>query len=164
MSEKPSLVSVIIPAYNAALYIGETIQSILAQTYADWEIIIINDGSTDNTPEILKKHTDKRISVINRENGGVASARNEGLLKSKGEYVVFFDADDLMSPEFLQSRVNVLRNKKEIGFVGGAVCTFPITSKTRKAVAFDPENEILFFDAEAATVPSNYLIRREILI
>lgn len=86
-------ISVIIPAYNNAKTIEKTIDSILAQKGADLEVIVVNDGSVDNTKEVLAKYSD-RITVIDKENGGVSSARNLGLSKMMGEFVMFIDADD----------------------------------------------------------------------
>jgi glycosyltransferase involved in cell wall biosynthesis len=163
MQEVANLVSVIIPAYNAASFIEETVQSVCRQTYQRWEIIIVNDGSTDGTAEIINSFNDTRIVSINQENAGVAAARNKGLLHATGEFIVFFDADDLMSPHFLSVRVNVLQRDRETGYVGGLIKTFPLIAKTRKAAASDPVNEILFFDSTIMTVPSNYMIRKKIL-
>ena len=157
-------VSIIIPAYNAAPYIEETIQSIYKQTYQSWEVIIINDGSTDNTAGIIKSFKDPRIQCITQKNAGVAAARNKGLHFAKGEFIVFFDADDLMTPEFLSERVNALKNDLTIGYVGGVVETFPIKGRIKKAAASDPVNEILFFNSSFVTVPSNYMFRKGILV
>jgi teichuronic acid biosynthesis glycosyltransferase TuaG len=164
MLGKTNLVSIIIPAYNAAPFIGETIRSISAQTYPHWEIIIINDGSTDNTASIIYSLNNDRIKMICQENAGVAAARNNGLDYTSGKMVVFFDADDLMSPDFLAVRVQALQNDPGIGYVGGMVETFPVKAKTKKAAASDPVNEILFFDSSFATIPSNYLFKKEILV
>ncbi len=164
MQEKPNLVSVIVPAYNAALFIEETIHSIYRQTYGQWEIIIVNDGSTDNTPEVINNLKNSRVMIINQANAGVAAARNKGLTYASGEFVVFFDADDLMSPDFLATRLDVLKEDDSIGYVGGLVHTFPLKCEDRKAVAMDPENEILFFNPSFVTVPSNYVFRKKILI
>jgi glycosyltransferase involved in cell wall biosynthesis len=164
MENQTNLISIIIPAYNAAAFIDETIQSIFRQTYPNWEMIIINDGSTDRTGEIISRIKDHRVRYINQSNAGVAAARNKGLAVAKGEFVVFFDADDLMSEDFLATRVNALKKDPAIGYCGGLVQTFPGKVKTRKAVASDPENEILFFNKAFVTVPSNYIFRKRILI
>ncbi len=158
------LVSIIIPAYNAALYIEETIQSIYQQSHHGWEVIIVNDGSTDRTAEIIKSFKDPRVQCISQKNAGVAAARNKGLHFAKGEFVVFFDADDIMTPEFLSERVKALVGDFKTGYVGGMVETFPVKAKIKKAAASDPVNEILFFNASFATVPSNYMFRKKILI
>lgn len=86
-------VSVIIPAYNCASTIEKTINSVLEQDYDDIELIVVNDGSYDNTSEILSLYGD-RIKLITKENGGVASARNQGLLEAKGDFIMFLDSDD----------------------------------------------------------------------
>jgi glycosyltransferase involved in cell wall biosynthesis len=164
MQDVPSLVSVIIPAYNAANFIEETIQTIYSQTYPHWEVIIVNDGSKDNTLQIINRIQDKRVKIISQQNAGVATARNTGLSEARGEYVVFFDADDLMSNDFLAARINTLKNDRAVDYVGGLVQTFPIAAKTKKAAGSDTVNEILFFDPSFVTVPSNYMFRKKVLI
>lgn len=96
------LISVIIPVYNAEKYLQETIQSVLNQTYSNFEIIAVNDGSQDTSLEILQKFTDYRMRVINKENTGVSDTRNVAIKEAKGEFVCFLDADDYLSPYYLQ--------------------------------------------------------------
>lgn len=96
------LISVIIPVYNAEKYLQETIQSVLNQTYSNFEIIAVNDGSKDTSLEILQKFTDYRIRIINKENTGVSDTRNVAIKAAKGEFVCFLDADDYLSPHYLQ--------------------------------------------------------------
>ena len=164
MQNQHHLVSIIIPAYNAASYLEETILSIYKQSYSTWEVILVNDGSTDNTLELIRSLNDRRITVINQKNAGVAAARNKGLHFAQGEYIVFFDADDLMTPDFLLERVDALNSDEGVGYVGGLIETFPIEAQTKKAAACDPVNEILFFNAAFGTVPSNYMFRKKILM
>ncbi len=164
MQSQSHLVSVIIPAYNAASFIGETIRSVVQQTYHSWEIIIINDGSTDNTVEIIETFKSDRIRFITQKNAGVAVARNKGLFFANGEFVVFFDADDIMTPDFLSERVNLLNDNHNIGYVGGLIETFPVKARLKQAAAADPVNEILFFNSSFATIPSNYMFRKKILL
>ena len=92
---KHPLVSIIIPAYNAAQFIGQTLESILADTYTSIEIIVVNDGSKDDTQKIVASYAakDSRITIINQNNGGVCRARNHGIEKSKGKYILPVDAD-----------------------------------------------------------------------
>ncbi len=112
------LVSIIIPAYNAQKYIEATIQSVLKQTYTNWNLIIINDGSTDDTEKIIKSNfTDNRITYIYQENGGVSKARNNGIENAKGEYIAFLDADDFWLPENLGEKVKVLNNNPDVDWV-----------------------------------------------
>jgi glycosyltransferase involved in cell wall biosynthesis len=164
MQRKTNLVSVIIPAYNAAPFIEETIKSIIGQSYSNWEIIVVDDGSTDNTASICEQFNNEKVKVMRQNNAGVAVARNNGLLSAKGDYVVFFDADDLMSADFMAVRLQALVEDTKIGFVGGLVETFPVAVKIRKAAGSDPVKQILFFDAAFVTIPSNYLFRKDVLI
>lgn len=162
-SQNNELISIVIPAYNAAPFIEETIQSIFHQTYTNWEVIIVNDGSTDNTLDIIMSFTDHRIRFITQSNAGVAAARNKGLGYAHGEYIVFFDADDVMSPDFLDERLKMLRNEETIGFVGGFVQPFPIKANMKITAAADPVNEILFSNSSFATAPSAYMFRKKLL-
>ena len=98
------LISVVIPAYNAEQFLDETLESVLSQTYENWECIIVNDGSTDNTEEIAKKWCEKdaRFRYFYKENSGASDTRNLGIKKARGEYIAFLDADDLYMPNFLE--------------------------------------------------------------
>ncbi len=109
-------VSVIIPAYNGDRYIGEAIDSILAQTYRDYEIIVVDDGSTDNTRQVVKQYGD-RIQYLSQINQGVAASRNLGLKVSQGEYVAFLDQDDIFLPHKLASQVALLEQDPSLGMV-----------------------------------------------
>lgn len=103
------LVSILMPAFNAASYIAESIQSILAQTYQNWELIVVNDGSNDQTLEIAKSfEADSRIKIISQKNAGASAARNTGLKNAKGEYVQFFDADDILAPTKIEMQLTAL--------------------------------------------------------
>ena len=92
------MISVIIPAYNAEKYIGRAIESILSSSFRNFELIIVNDGSIDNTDKILQHYEqiDNRVKVFNKQNGGSASARNVGISNAKGDYICFVDADDFI--------------------------------------------------------------------
>lgn len=105
-------VSVIIPAYNAEKYIEETVDSVLKQSYQNFEIIIVNDGSTDLTKDILDRlaKKDSRIIVFHKENSGVSNSRNVGISLSKGEYLAFLDADDYWLEDNLLLKVKALEN------------------------------------------------------
>lgn len=97
--------SIIIPAYNAEKTLNRCINSILAQTFSDYEIIIVNDGSTDNTKSIIDNYSgsNTKIIAIHKSNGGVSSARNEGIRHAQGEYIVFVDSDDEVTESYLES-------------------------------------------------------------
>jgi len=109
-------VSVIIPTYNSANYLPEAIESVLAQTYKDFEIIVINDGSTDNTKEIVAPYLD-RIIYSEVPNGGPAKARNRAIRESSGEYVAFLDADDIWYPDKLDRQITVLSGNQNYSLV-----------------------------------------------
>lgn len=102
------LVSVIMPAYNAQKYIAESIESVIGQTYLNWELLIVDDGSTDHTASIIKQYqlNDSRIQYIYQENGRQGKAKNTAIKNSKGDYIAFLDADDLWLAEKLKVSVN----------------------------------------------------------
>jgi glycosyltransferase involved in cell wall biosynthesis len=107
-------VSVIIPTYNRADFIEDAVESVLCQTYKDYEIIIVDDGSTDSTKDVLQKFHNK-IRYIYKNNGGEASARNTGIKHAQGEYIAFLDSDDLWLPKRLKFGVQALDFNKNIG-------------------------------------------------
>src|SRR5437867_1216291 len=102
-------ISVIMPVYNGEAFIAEAIRSVIAQTYACWELIVVDDGSIDNTRQVVSGFTDQRIAYISQENQGLAAARNTGIQHSKGEYLAFLDHDDLWAPTFLERCVSALQ-------------------------------------------------------
>ena len=108
-----SLVSVIMPAYNAEKYIGESIESVLYQTYPYWELLVIDDGSTDSTKEVVRQFLDldSRIKYYYQDNGKQGKARNLGIEKSKGEYLAFLDSDDLWFPNKLEIQIHEIIEK-----------------------------------------------------
>ena len=114
-------VSVIVPVYNVEKYLRRCIDSILAQTYGDIEVILVDDGSTDESNKICReyKDRDKRIKLVIKENGGLSSARNAGLKKASGNYVVFIDSDDYVCNEYIERLVELVRlNDAEMAVVG----------------------------------------------
>lgn len=109
------MVSIIIPAYNAEKYIEQTTASVLAQTWKDWELIIVEDGSTDKTREIVERMTDARIRmVIPEKQGSAAMARNAGLMEAKGRYIAFLDADDIWSRISSLKRWNLCVRRRRV--------------------------------------------------
>lgn len=113
------IVSIVTPAYNASRHIAETIRSVRDQSYEDWEWIIVDDGSTDDTREIIAREIadSVRVRVYEQENKGVSAARNRGLEAARGRYLALLDADDLWLPENLERKVGVLRQEPNIAFV-----------------------------------------------
>jgi glycosyltransferase involved in cell wall biosynthesis len=114
-TETAGLVSVIIPAYNAAGWVGRAIDSALAQDYEQREILVVDDGSTDSTPELLQAYGE-RIRVLHQSNGGLSSARNLGIRHARGEFLAFLDADDYWLPEKLGRQVLCMRENDRLGF------------------------------------------------
>ena len=107
-------ISIIVPIYNVEQYLGTCINSILNQTFKDFELILVNDGSTDNSLEICKyyKKIDSRICIINKKNGGLSSARNAGLDIAKGEYIGFVDSDDYIHPQMYEILYNYIKKEE----------------------------------------------------
>jgi glycosyltransferase involved in cell wall biosynthesis len=114
-------VSIVIPTYNRADFLPKAIQSVLSQTYRDWEIIIVDDGSTDNTEEIVKGYNESRIRYIaHKSNLGISAARNTAIKNSKGKYIALLDSDDEWFPEKISYQMNIFQKKDS---ECGVVCT-----------------------------------------
>lgn len=109
-------VSVVIPAYNSAEYLPAAIESVLAQTYRDFEIIVVDDGSTDATPEVLQRYGDQ-ILAVSQANQGVALARNHGIRMAQGDWVAFLDADDLFLPDKLAAQMALAEANPSLGLI-----------------------------------------------
>ena len=112
--QKQPLLSIILPVYNVEKYLPDCLDSLLAQTYPNFELLCVNDGSPDNSQSILEQYAqkDSRVRVFQKENGGVSSARNFGMEQAKGEYIGFVDPDDLVLPEYLEQLWNALQRMK----------------------------------------------------
>lgn len=107
------MISVVIPLYNKEQSIASTLQTVLTQTYQDFEIVIIDDGSTDYSVDEVRKVTDPRIRLIHQNNMGVSAARNRGIKEAKGEYIAFLDADDEWKPEYLKAQYELTQKYPE---------------------------------------------------
>jgi glycosyltransferase involved in cell wall biosynthesis len=123
--ETPVL-SVIVPSHNLGEYLPETLDSVLAQTFQDWECIIVENGSTDNSPEIARAYCakDVRFRLVKMDSAGVAAARNAGLSKASGRYILFLDADDLIAPHYMQDAVSALDSDPLLDLVYGGATRF----------------------------------------
>ena len=105
------LVSIIMPSWNTGNFIAESIQSVINQTYKNWELIIVDDCSTDNTDEVVSFYKDQRIKYLkNEKNSGAAITRNKALREAQGEWIAFLDSDDLWAPEKLEHQINFMKN------------------------------------------------------
>lgn len=155
-------VSVIIPTYNRARYICRAINSVLDQTFTDYEIIVVDDGSTDNTREVLAPYGGK-IVYIPQTNQGVSAARNKGIEQAKGEYIAFLDSDDYWMPEKLIEQVKILDANPRVGIV---YCRMPIINAKGEKIGMKPAGvsgrnlqELLEVGGDIPT--STVMIRRE---
>ncbi|GAB6467778.1 MULTISPECIES: glycosyltransferase family 2 protein [Bacillus] len=120
VNEKDILVSIITPVYNSEKYIGQTIQSVLSQTHENWEMLIADDCSSDNTAQVINAFQDERIKYFKLdENSGAAVARNQALEKARGKYIAFLDADDMWKPKKLEKHLHfMLENQVGFSFTG----------------------------------------------
>lgn len=117
--------SIVIPLYNKEVSIRNTVASVLSQTFRDFELLVVNDSSTDRSREIVAGITDDRIKVIDKVNGGVSSARNTGIEAAKYDYIAFLDGDDFWEPDFLESILNLIKEYPEAGaYTTGYVCKY----------------------------------------
>lgn len=147
------MVTVLMPAYNAALYLAEAIDSILRQTFADFEFLVVDDGSSDATPQILEAITDPRLALLrHQENLGVIAALNRGLEAAKGEFIARMDADDVAMPERLRRQIDFLRASPRTGLCGTWFRTFGGSRETtvRPPTAAEDAAARLFYESPLA--------------
>ena len=160
-------VSIVIPAYNASQYLAETIESVLSQTFTDFELLIINDGSTDNTAEIVSFYSDKdnRVKLFSQQNQGVSIARNTGIKIAKGEHIAFLDSDDKWLPNKLAAHIEHFHKTPDLGISFGRVEFITFDGKSTnyfsKSRLFKIAPEHLYYENLIIT-PSNAVIRRSI--
>jgi len=160
-------VSVIVPAYNALRYISQTIESVLEQTFTDFELLIIDDGSTDNTLEIAKDYelSDRRIQVLSQTNQGVSATRNHGVRIAKGKYIAFLDADDIWLPEKLAAHIAHFATNPSLAVSFSRVEFMSFDGKptgqtsTSRLINLQPED---FLYENPTTTMSNPFVRSEI--
>jgi Glycosyl transferase family 2 len=166
------LTSVVIPAYNAELFIERTLRSVLRQTYSNLEVIVVNDGSADKTRVIAESvaATDDRVRIISVPNGGVAKARNTGLTEATGEFVAFLDADDLWHPTKIERQVAAM-NREQDDYQPAAVYTFSRVLDTDDRVTGNGRRVVLggycfarYLYARPVGNGSSILVRRQIAV
>ena len=170
MNTKP-LVSVIIPCYNSSHFIKSTLQSVKNQTYTNWECIVVNDGSTDNSENIIKTNTisDIRFIYIYQKNKGLSGARNTGLNKSTGEYVLLLDADDILHPDKIKNSIELLLSEKSDMVITNFVRFKKNLQNIKKAhcnltnVKFDYENILFNWDKEFTFPPHCVIFSKKIM-
>jgi len=165
MSASPR-VSVIIPCYNAEAFIRETIQSVLEQTFTDFELIVLNDGSKDRSEALIRAFPDPRVSLVNKRNTGVADTRNQGIGIAKGEFVAFLDADDLYGPENLAAKVTFLDQNPDFGLVHSEVYDLHTSGERHTRGLTGCQGSVLHPLLEFKTMvnsPSSVLVRKDLL-
>jgi len=118
------LISVIMPVFNAEKYVSEAIQSVLNQDYENWELLVVNDGSIDDSLRVINEFKDSRIKLFSQENKGVSSARNTALERMNGDYFCFLDADDVYTKTSISNRLEIFLKGDNIHFVDGKVEVF----------------------------------------
>ncbi|MDE6918186.1 MAG: glycosyltransferase, partial [Lachnospiraceae bacterium] len=148
MQEQNSLISVIVPIYNAEKYLSKCLDCVVRQTYNNLEIILVNDGSVDQSQKICENYAkrDKRIQIIQKENEGVSAARNDGMKKSKGAYIAFIDADDVIFPEYIAYLFGLLQKYD----ADMSCCNFYKMWDTEKVPEFDDNETVKVFNAKEA--------------
>ena len=162
------LVSVVIPAYNCEAYIRDAVDSVVSQTFTDYELIVVNDASTDGTPQILRSYERSgRLRVVAHErNRGLSAARNSGIRAARGKYVTFLDADDAWRPEKLEYQMAILRERPDIMLLGneemtwihGRKVTFPPLPERPQ---LRPVEWRQLLSGRCSLSPSNAIMRKE---
>ena len=157
-----SLISVIIPCYNHGGYLGKAIDSVLGQSYPNIEVIVVDDGSSDDTREVAAAYGEK-VRYIYKENGGLSAARNTGLEHAKGAYIVFLDADDWLYPKALQTNLHYLNLHPTAAFVSGSHIRVYFDSNTKTEVVksiYNDHYSYLLSKGNYIGVPGSVLYHR----
>lgn len=165
----PQAISVVIPSFNYGHYLSETVGSVLAQTHHELECLVVDDGSTDNTADLVQRMTDPRVRYVPKQNGGLSSARNRGVREAKHDYVAFLDADDRWLPGFLERIVaEFARLPDRFGAVASA--SFLVDEHGHRfddwRFTFGPTGELTFRDFCLRNKPlsSSIVIRKDCLL
>lgn len=168
------MITVVIPLYNKEKQIVTTLRSVFSQTFQDFEIIVVNDGSTDDSLAELKKMSDSRIRIVNQKNGGVSAARNRGIDEAHSNLIAFLDADDEWKPEYLQTQYELFRKYPECSIFA---CNYEfrdsfgeITPTTIRRLAFNKQDGILtnYFEVGSYSHPpiwtSAVMVKKEAIL
>lgn len=167
MNDLDVLFSIIIPLYNKGTYISQTISSVLSQTYKNLEVIVIDDGSTDCSKDVVKTFLDKRVKYFWKANGGVSSARNFGIMKAKGDWIYFLDADDIMLPNTLKLFGDIIASfSEQLDIITGSYRTIT-RGKVRlfetNCNGIVPNNYKWYFLNKFYMGPGRAVVRRKIM-
>lgn len=158
------LITVIVPVYKVEKYLHNCVDSVINQTYKNWELILVDDGSPDNCPQICDHYAakDRRIKVIHKANGGVSSARNMAIDNAQGEYVAFLDSDDFWHADYLKILLDLsVKYSADIvqcSFIRGIETVFPIINKKVKVKSFD--NHLIFLKGYSKIIVCGKLYKR----
>jgi teichuronic acid biosynthesis glycosyltransferase TuaG len=161
-----SLISIIMPVYNNGNYVAEAIQSVMDQTYLNWELLVVNDGSTDHTAKEIGRFTDARIKYFFQPNKGVSAARNVGLKMMQGDFFCLLDADDVMPKKSLANRWKVFQSSENIHFVDGSVNVYDhslsqVIRVWRPSYAGEPFGQLLSLSGKCFFGPT-WMIKRDL--
>lgn len=160
MNKNP-LVSIVMPVYNGARYLRSAIECILNQTFTDFEFVIVNDGSTDNSAEIIKSYSDPRIKLIEKEkNSGIVETLNQGIRAARGSLIARMDADDISLPERIKKQVNFLREHPEVGVLGTTMQLLNENGSLSDVDAVVTEDE----DIRKALLVANMLVHGSVVV
>ena len=154
------MISVVIPLFNKQDSIRSTIESVLAQSFRDFELIVVDDGSTDGSVDVVKAINDPRIRLIEKQNGGVSSARNEGIRNASYEYVAFLDGDDLWDSDYLREIVHLIEVFPEAGILG---TSYFITENKQKRIATKPLDDSFFGIVSSVWNTNNWVITNNLI-
>lgn len=164
------LFSIVIPVYNVEAYLEGCLFSVLNQTYSNWEAILVDDGSPDNCPQLCDKYAerDSRIIVVHKENGGLSDARNVGIKKALGEYVLFLDSDDELTPKALELFNDYVSKTNADIFVGNLInedgSRYTRPSELPVGIVYSGENYFLSKNGDLATASVTPIYRRAFLV
>lgn len=163
MNNDPKI-SIVIPTYNQSEYLQEAVESVLNQTYKNIEIIIVDDGSTDNTLGVVRSFDNNKIIYIQQKNKGASSARNTGIKKANGEYIAFLDSDDLWLKNKLRKQIDFIKENPEIGLLGTGCYQMINIGKMIHKKIFPFENKILQKDLIKYNpfIQSSVMIRKNV--
>lgn len=164
-------ISIIVPAYNASKTIRKTLDAILMQTYNDYEVIIVNDGSTDDTKELCEKIADNRFLIVNQQNRGLSEARNVGIKNARGKYLCFIDSDDWPEPDYLAKLKTLLEANESDMAVCGLRFIYPNYSELSRFAnkccfkkLFENDNFLALFETGLMNSSCNKLFLRKLIM
>lgn len=156
------LFSIIIPSYNRAHILPQAINSVVNQTYSNWELLVVDDGSTDATATVVKEFKDHRIHYLYKQNGGVCSARNYGVNFSKGDYIVFLDSDDAVTLDWIQHFNEKINSNFQQDLICGGLKR--INLKTNESLLVKPTDQGKGAMGWAVVIPGSFAVKKDFLL